>query len=110
MKIAVLGGGNGSIAAAADLTKDDHEVRLWRRNGAEIDAFNARGKTLTIKDHTGLTRVTLAAATSDIGAAVRGTDLIVCPTPATAQRDIAAALAPHLRDAQTRNVLLDVSR
>ncbi|PCH67928.1 MAG: glycerol-3-phosphate dehydrogenase [Rhodobacteraceae bacterium] len=100
MKIAVLGGGNGSLAAAADLTKDGHEVRLWRRNATEIDAFNGRGKTLTIKDHTGLTRVTLAAATSDIGAAVKDTDLIVCPTPATAQADIALALAPHLRDGQ----------
>jgi opine dehydrogenase len=100
MKIAVLGGGNGSIAAAADLTKNGHEVRLWRRNAEEIDAFSARGKTLTIKDYTGSSRVTLAVATSDIGAAVRGADLIVCPTPATAQADIASALAPHLCDGQ----------
>jgi len=100
MRIAVLGGGNGSMAAAGDLTKDGHEVRLWRRNAAEIAAFCARGKSLTIKDYTGSSRVTLAAATSDIGAAVRDADLIVCPTPATAQADIAAALAPHLRDGQ----------
>ena len=31
MQIAVLGGGNGSFAAAGDLTMAGHEVRLWRR-------------------------------------------------------------------------------
>ncbi|MDG1236452.1 MAG: hypothetical protein P8P16_08880 [Amylibacter sp.] len=34
MEIAVLGGGNGSIAAAVDLTEQGHDVRFWRRNGA----------------------------------------------------------------------------
>src|SRR5436190_1431989 len=38
MKIAVLGGGNGSLAAAGDFALAGHEVRLWRRdpgNGAD---------------------------------------------------------------------------
>jgi opine dehydrogenase len=34
MRIAVLGGGNGSYAAAADLAAQGHEVRLWRRDAA----------------------------------------------------------------------------
>ena len=34
MKIAVLGGGNGSYAAAADFSEAGHEVRFWRRDAA----------------------------------------------------------------------------
>ena len=36
MKIAVLGGGHGCYAAAADLAEAGHEVRLWRRDGAAL--------------------------------------------------------------------------
>lgn len=100
MEIAVLGGGNGSVAAAVDLTRDGHNVRYWRRNAVGIEALNAQGNTLSLKDYSGVTPVTLALATADIGAAVAGAELIVCPTPATAQADIARALAPHLRDGQ----------
>ena len=32
MEIAVLGGGNGSYAAAAHLSEQGHSVRMWRRN------------------------------------------------------------------------------
>ena len=36
MKIAVLGGGHGCYAAAADLTEAGHEVRLWRRDAGAL--------------------------------------------------------------------------
>ena len=36
MRIAVLGGGNGCYAAAADLAEAGHEVRLWRRDAAAL--------------------------------------------------------------------------
>ena len=45
-------------------------------------------------------RVPLALVTDDIGAAVSRAALIVIPTPAFAQADIAVALAPHLVDGQ----------
>ena len=38
--------------------------------------------------------------TTDIADAVHEAELILCPAPAFAQRDIARALAPHLRDGQ----------
>jgi len=38
--------------------------------------------------------------TADIAEAVRGAELIVCPTPATAHHDIATRLAPHLATGQ----------
>ncbi|MFT7595490.1 MAG: opine dehydrogenase [Paracoccaceae bacterium] len=100
MEIAVLGGGNGSAAAALDLTNAGHNVRLWRRNADGIAALNARGNMLTLKDFAGSRDITLAMATTDMGAAIAGAKLIVCPTPATAQADIAAGLADHLTDGQ----------
>lgn len=99
MKLAVLGGGNGSYAAAADLAAGGHDVRLWRRDGAALQvAIDAGG--IVLKDASGSQKVPVSLLTSEIGAAVRGVRLIVMPTPATAQLDIAAQLAPHLVDDQ----------
>ena len=36
MKIAILGGGHGAYAAAADLSEAGHKVRLWRRDAAAL--------------------------------------------------------------------------
>ena len=43
MQIAVLGGGNGSFAAAGDLTMAGHEVRLWRRDAQAVAAHRDAG-------------------------------------------------------------------
>ena len=42
MRIAVLGGGNGSFAAAGDFALAGHDVRLWRRDAAAVDGASAR--------------------------------------------------------------------
>ncbi len=100
MRIAVLGGGNGSFAAAGDFALADHETRLWRRDTAAVAAHEAAGGTILVKDFSGPREARLALVTGDIGAALRGAELILCPTPANAQADIAALLAPHLVDGQ----------
>src|ERR1041385_7239843 len=100
MKIAVLGGGNGSFAAAGDMALAGHEGRLWRRDRAAVEAHNAAGGTIIVKDFRGRHEAKLALVTNDIAAAVRGAELILCPAPATAQYDIARVLAPHLADGQ----------
>ena len=99
MEIAVLGGGNGSLAAAVDLTEAGHQVRLWRRDAAVVETMLASGP-LKLKDHAGSREVVLSKITSDLAEAIDGAALIVCPTPATAQADIAARLALLLRDGQ----------
>lgn len=99
MRIAVLGGGHGSYAAAADLAELGHEVRLWRRDAAAF-APVLQDRSIRLNDVKGARSVRIALATTDIGAAVRGAELVVVPTPATAQADIARALAPHLEDGQ----------
>ena len=100
MEIAVLGGGNGSHAAAADLTGRGHRVRFWRRDREAAAALAAAGGRLHVKDADGERDVAVALVTADIGEAVEGAALIVCPAPAFAQGDIAAAMAPHLADGQ----------
>src|SRR5262245_2191894 len=96
MRIAVLGGGNGSFAAAGDLVLAGHEVRLWRRDDRAVVAHLAAGGHIIIEDFRGRHASRPALITTDIAQAVRGAELIVCPTPATTQSDIAARLAPHL--------------
>lgn len=100
MDIAVLGGGHGCHAAAADLTEAGHRIRFWRRNGQALAPLREAGGVLTLKDHRGRRDVTLAHVTADIGEAVNGADLVLCPSPAIAQADIAQAMAPHLTDGQ----------
>ena len=99
MRIAVLGGGHGAYAAAADLAVAGHDVVLWRRDGEALHALGT-GPRVVLKDAAGAREVALAGATSDIGAAVAGAELIVVPLPATAQDDVALALAPHFVDGQ----------
>jgi opine dehydrogenase len=99
VKVAVLGGGNGAYAAAADLAEQGHEVRFWRRDAAAF-APVLDAQSVTLKDIRGRRTVKLARATSDIGEAVRGAELLLVPTPAFAQVDIARAIAPHVSDGQ----------
>jgi opine dehydrogenase len=99
MKIAVLGGGHGCYAAAADLSEAGHEVRLWRRDAVALQPLLDHG-SIVLKDGDGAREVAIALATADIGRALSGAGLIVIPSPATAQADIAQAMAPHLVDGQ----------
>ena len=100
MRIAVLGGGNGSFSAAGDFALAGHDTRLWRRNAEMVAAQRAAGSKIVVKDFAGRHEVALAQVTSDIAEAVRNAEMILCPAPATAQHDIAVALAPHLAEGQ----------
>lgn len=99
MRIAVLGGGHGSHAAAADLAEQGHEVRLWRRDAAALAPL-ASGEPILLRDERGVRPVRPALASADIAPVLDSAELVVVPTPATAQEDIARAMAPHLVDGQ----------
>jgi opine dehydrogenase len=94
MRVAVLGGGNGAHAAAADLTERGHEVRHWRRDASALS------ERITLKDAEGEREIRLARACADLGEAVRGADLLFLPDPAFTQADNARRLAPHLAEGQ----------
>jgi opine dehydrogenase len=99
MEIAVLGGGNGGYAAAADLSEAGHRVRFWRRDRQAFGPVVERGH-ITLVDLRGRREVAVALATTDLARAVKDAELIVIPLPATAQAGLATALAPHLAQGQ----------
>jgi len=99
MRIAVLGGGHGAYAAAADLSEKGHEIRLWRRDATAL-APVLESRVIRIRDVDGVRNASIAIPTTDIAVAVRGAELILIPSPASAQPDIARAIAPHLENGQ----------
>jgi len=99
MQIAILGGGHGCYAAAADLSEAGHGVRLWRRDAAALQPVVVAG-SIVLKDADGAREVRIARASADIGEVLAGAQLIVVPSPALAQADIARQMAPHLADGQ----------
>ena len=99
MRIAVLGGGNGSYAAAVDLAEQGHALRLWRRDAAAFAPVLESGR-LWLKDFQGRREVRIELATTSLADALADAALILAPVPAFAQRDLARAMAPHLRDGQ----------
>jgi opine dehydrogenase len=97
MRIAVIGGGHGALAAAADLALRGHQVRLRLRNRERFaEVFGSGEVALTGVAGEGVGR--LAAVTDDVAAAVRDAELVLVPMPATTQADIAERLAGHLPD------------
>ena len=99
MEIAVLGGGHGCYAAAADAAEAGHNVRFWRR---DFDAFGdvSAKNTITVTDAGGNRKIRLGMVTSDVATAMDGAKLILSPLPATAQHELCEAIAPNLKDGQ----------
>ncbi len=99
MKTAILGGGHGCYAAAADLAARGHEVTLWRRGGDKFTEV-LRNRTIQLTDAEGSRPVVLHRATTVLGDAVAEARVIVIPLPALAQQELASHLAPLLSDHQ----------
>ncbi|WP_206809206.1 NAD/NADP-dependent octopine/nopaline dehydrogenase family protein [Paradesulfitobacterium ferrireducens] len=99
MEIAVIGGGNGSYAAAADLSEQGHQVRMWRRNAKDFASI-LDTRRLILKDFNGIREVELSLVSTDLGQVVKGAKLVIIPLPATAQTSVALTLAPYLEDGQ----------
>ena len=100
MKIAVLGGGNGAFAAAADLTLAGHDIRLYRRSEADAEAHRAAGGTIDLIDHSGTRTARPTRITADLAEAIEDAALVLCPMPATGHPALAQALGPLLRPGQ----------
>jgi len=97
MNIAVLGGSNGALATAADLSLAGHRVRLWRRRAEDAGAL-AKGITLSAEQRQGSAQ--LERVTADLGEAVRGADVVVAPLPASTHEDLGRRLAGVLTEQQ----------
>jgi opine dehydrogenase len=98
-RVAVLGGGNGSFAAAADLALQGCEVRMWSKFPDELKDIKQTG-TIRVSGPLIQGEAPVALITDDIDEAVRDVEVIVSVLPAFTQVPIAESLAPHLRDGQ----------
>jgi len=102
-KIAVLGGGSGAHAMAADLALKGFEVNMCEApefeegfrttlERQEIRLIDAGGEEKAAR---------LGMATLDFERAIHGVDYIMMPIPATGHRRFFTAIMPYLRDGQT---------
>lgn len=97
--VAVLGGGHGALATAADLALRGFEVRLALRNRDRFrELFASRALSIEGAGREGTAE--LAEVTDDHGDAVEGADLVLVPLPATAQAELARTIAPRLEPGQ----------
>ena len=99
-KIAVLGGGNGAHAMAADLT-----IKGFKVNICEAPEFKENFSTtlerqeITLIDMWGNEQVArLNLATTDFGKAVDGVDYIMMAIPAIGHEHFFSSIMPYLRD------------
>jgi len=91
--VAVLGAGAFGTCLAC-LCAREHEVRLWARSPEIADAIQRdRRNPRYLSDVVLPERVT---ATSDLGAALDGRELVICAVPSHGVRDVICRAAPHL--------------
>jgi opine dehydrogenase len=99
VEVAVIGGGHGAYAAAADLSEAGHNVRFWRRDAAAL-APVLETHAIQVRDRHGERSITLKLVTTDMAEAVKGARVVLVPLPATAQENLAGHLAPVLESGQ----------
>ena len=97
----VIGAGNGGKAMAAHLALMGCHVTLYNRTFDRIEAIHKRGGIdLESYDNGPRGFGALTCVTSDMGEAVMQSPILMVVTPSSAHADIAAGVAPHLRDGQ----------
>jgi len=94
----VLGAGHGGLAMAAHLAITGCRVNLFNRTPEHIQHIQARGGVEV--DGTVKGFAALNVITSDPAEAVDNVDVLMVVVPATAHRDIAEIIAPHVKDGQ----------
>ncbi len=102
MRIAILGGGNGGHAMAADLALRGHEVRMFEtQRFADRLGPTLRERRIVIDGVGPKGEAVLRAVTTDPAEAVAGAELVVVVVPAFAQEVFFQAVMPHLESGQT---------
>ncbi len=95
---AVLGGGNGGQSIAAHLALLGFPVRIYDIASATIESIRSRGGIEVKGAVNGFGKLQLA--TTHIGEAIDGANIIMIVAPAVAHREIAVNCAAHLCDGQ----------
>ncbi|MGH2680360.1 MAG: NAD/NADP octopine/nopaline dehydrogenase family protein [Actinomycetota bacterium] len=98
MKVAVVGAGVGGLAVAGHAGLLGCKVAVHDVREEAVAAVRARGGIEVRGKETGFAPV--VAATTDVGEAVEGADLVVVTTQGPEQGAAAASMAPHLTPGQ----------
>lgn len=100
-KVAILGGGNGGITAAADLSNKGFEVSMFQSDKfcKNLDVIKEKGEILlqTLEDES-VTKINLV--TDDIKEAISGADIIMLAIPGMAIEYFTEILAPVVDENQ----------
>jgi opine dehydrogenase len=96
----VIGAGHGGKTMAAHLALMGFSVTLYNRTPEHVEIIKKRGGIeLDSEEDSGVRGFAkLAKVTSDIGDAIRRSDVIMVVLPSSAHADIAKVAAPYLRD------------
>lgn len=94
----VVGAGHGGLAMAGHLGLMGYPVRLYNRTDENLHAVRWHGGVKVTGEIEGFGAV--QTATSLMGEAISGADVIMVVVPATAHRFVAEEMAPCLKDGQ----------
>lgn len=101
LEIAVLGAGHGGYAMAADLTLAGHEVNLFNRSPAPIQAIRKTGGIeITGEAVYGEGFARIKKATTDMKDAIKDVDVIMIVVPAFGHEYMINKCMPYLKDRQ----------
>lgn len=99
LKIAVIGGGNGSYTAAADFALAGHTVRMYP--GEKQKHFQLfRQGTIRLQGSGRTGEAKLNCISEEPGEVISGAEVIVSMDPAPSQAARALLMAPHVEDGQ----------
>jgi opine dehydrogenase len=94
----VLGAGHGGLAMAAHLALTGCKVNLFNRTDAHIEFVRARGGIDADGEVSGFAALNIVS--SNPAEAIDDCDVLMVVVPATAHRQIAQDIAPHVKDGQ----------
>jgi opine dehydrogenase len=96
MNIAILGAGSIALANAALLADGGHRVTVWSPSGGGTATL---GREFTLTFSGAATGHAIVRAETDLGAAIRGANVVVISVPAYGHKAVMDAAAPHLTPA-----------
>lgn len=97
-QITIIGAGNGGQAMAAYFAMAGCKVKIYDKFAETVEFLNEKGAIDLTGAITGTGKLELA--TTDMGKAVEGADLIIVVNPAIYHNAIAKEMAPHIKDGQ----------
>ena len=101
-KIAVLGGGNGAHAMAADLTLKGYEVNICEApEFREAFSTTLERQAVELIDAWGERHTVKLRATTNFAEALRGASYIMMAVPAIGAKSFFNSIVPYLEDGQT---------